>query len=123
MAVMAVVEAAGSETLRPARGPSSVCAKHAVDFGLVSPAIRNVCPEPCHYIGIQPQCDLLLHRPIQETTTGTGPLPNFGHIARIDLVVGEKCQRVDLRLLLPGEFFRSPLLNRLSFRVAWLSGR
>ena len=64
----------------------------------VAATITSVGLEPGDDVRVDPQRNLLLHRPVEDSAPGIGPVKNLQGIGRVDLVVGQSLQRLNLRL-------------------------
>ena len=82
----------GSWPLVRVRGSLDVLAEGTIDVRLVSTS-AGLGLEPCNDVCVDPQRNLLLHRPIEDSAPGVGPVDNFRGVGRVDLVVGQNFQR------------------------------
>ena len=87
----------GSWPLVRVRRSLDVLAEGAIDVRLVSTS-AGLGLEPCNDVCVDSQRNLLLHRPIEDSAPGVGPVDNFRGVGRVDLVVGQSFQRPNLRL-------------------------
>ena len=87
----------GSWPLVRVRRSLEVLAEGGIDVRLVSSSV-GLGLELCNDVCVDPQRNLLLHRPIEDSAPGVGPVDNFRGVGRVDLVVGQNFQRPYLRL-------------------------
>ncbi len=73
-------------------------AECAIDVRLVAATITSVGLEPGDDVRVDPQRNPLLHRLVEDSASGVGPIENLRGIGHIDLVVGQSLQRPNLRL-------------------------
>ena len=73
-------------------------AEHTIDLRLVSPAVAITGLEPGDDIRVQPQRNLLLHRPIEDPAPRIGPVENLRRVGGIDLVLRQCLERPYLLL-------------------------
>jgi len=73
-------------------------AECSIDVCLVAATITSVRLEPGDDVRVDPQRNLLLHRPVEDSAPGIGPVKNLRGISCVDLVVGQSLQRPYLRL-------------------------
>src|SRR6266536_3574201 len=97
-----------------------ILAQGPVDIRLVTLALVPSRSEPLDHIGIDPQRDLPLDRPVQYAAARSRPVEHLRHVAGIDLLLGQCRQFVQLSLLSRSQRFRTSLLHRPSARVSWL---
>jgi len=72
-----------------------------VDVGLVAAAALGAALEPGDHVGVEAQRQLPLQRPVEEAALRPGPVADLGDVGRIDAVVGERRQRLDLAATRP----------------------
>ena len=60
-----------------------------IDVRLVAATITSVGLEPGNDVRVEPQRNLLRHRPVENSAPGIGPIENLRGIGRVDLVVGQ----------------------------------
>jgi len=88
----------------------------AIDARLIAFAVRRMALEPGDHVGVGPQRELLLDGPKKHAAPRTAPTADFRHVPRIDLVVWQCGQRINLRLLRGREPIRTPLLQMYTMR-------
>ncbi len=78
--------------------PLDMLTECSFDVRLVAATIAGSGLEPGDDVRVDPQRNLLLHRPVEDSAPGVGPIENLRNIGRVDLVVGQSLQRLNLRL-------------------------
>ena len=73
-------------------------AERSIDVRLVSATATSLGLEPGYDVRVEPQRNLLLYRPVEDSAPGVGPIENLRGVGRVDLVVGQSLQRPYLRL-------------------------
>ena len=69
-----------------------------MDVRLVAATIAGSGLELGDDVRVDPQLNLLLHRPVEDSAPGVGPIKNLRGIGRVDLVVGQSLQHLNLCL-------------------------
>ena len=72
--------------------------ERSIDVRLVPATVTSMGPEPGYDVCVNPQRNLLLYRPVEDTAPGVGPVENLRGVGRVDLVVGQSLHRPYLRL-------------------------
>ena len=80
----------------------------AIDACLIALAVRRMVLEPRDQVGVDPQRELLLDGPKKHAAPRTAPVADFRHVPRIDVVVWQRRQGLNLGMLRG----REPLMIR-----------
>ena len=62
-------------------------AERSIDVRLVSATATSLGLEPGYDVRVEPQRNLLLYRPVEDSAPGVGPIENLRDVGRVDLVV------------------------------------
>jgi hypothetical protein len=84
----------------PAGLPLHVLAQRPIDACLIALAGFRVALEPGDDIGVEPKCQLLFDRSIEDPTLGARPVEEFRGVRRINSAIGQRNQRLQFRPLL-----------------------
>ena len=78
--------------------PPDVLTERSIDVRLVSATATSLGLKPGYDVRVEPQRNLLLYRPVEDSAPGVGPVENLRGVGRVDPVVWQSLQRPHLRL-------------------------